>query len=241
MPFLRYESCPRCRDRGADRRGDNLALYTDGGAHCFSCGYHRGARFSGPRNVNRSLDGPKGLLPADFSREVPARGWQWLLQYGLGYKYWEPFVGWSETHQRLVLTVGEPTEFAIGRYLGDETGHRKWYAYGDMHKTPHVFGHGLGETTVVVEDLVSAHKVGQVCTCLPLFGTRIFSSVLPCLRWIGNPVLMWLDKDQDIHARKRAQWLNVMTGLPVRYLSTNDDPKSLSLETIRATISGQPS
>ena len=34
--FLGYEACPKCRDRGADRRGDNLAIYSDGGRHCFA-------------------------------------------------------------------------------------------------------------------------------------------------------------------------------------------------------------
>jgi hypothetical protein len=34
--FLGYEACPKCRDRGGDRAGDNLALYADGGKHCFA-------------------------------------------------------------------------------------------------------------------------------------------------------------------------------------------------------------
>ena len=34
--FLRHENCPRCGS------ADNLAVYTDGGKHCFTpdCGYH---------------------------------------------------------------------------------------------------------------------------------------------------------------------------------------------------------
>lgn len=33
--------CPRCRENGKDRTGDNLVVYPDGrGAHCFSCAYH---------------------------------------------------------------------------------------------------------------------------------------------------------------------------------------------------------
>lgn len=30
--------CPKCREKGEDRSGDNLHLYADG-AHCFKCGY----------------------------------------------------------------------------------------------------------------------------------------------------------------------------------------------------------
>lgn len=38
--FLRKEPCPRCREQGNDKSGDNLAIYSDGSYHCFSeCGY----------------------------------------------------------------------------------------------------------------------------------------------------------------------------------------------------------
>ena len=37
--FLRHEVCPSCRENGLDTDGDNLARYTDGGAHCFACKY----------------------------------------------------------------------------------------------------------------------------------------------------------------------------------------------------------
>lgn len=33
------EACPECRSIGRDNSGNNLARYSDGGAHCFSCGY----------------------------------------------------------------------------------------------------------------------------------------------------------------------------------------------------------
>src|SRR4051812_33564489 len=117
--FLGYESCPNCRRIGGDRRGDNLALYDDGGWHCFSCGNHRSGRFTPPSQRKVDEHENKGY-PADFSREVPARAWQWLLQYGLGWKYWQPFVGWSEKESRLVITTDN---CAIGRYIpGDVEG-----------------------------------------------------------------------------------------------------------------------
>lgn len=33
------EPCPKCRSRGQDKSGDNLAVYDDGSKHCFACGY----------------------------------------------------------------------------------------------------------------------------------------------------------------------------------------------------------
>lgn len=37
---LRHEQCPQCAANGNDRSHDNMAVYSDGGKHCFACGYH---------------------------------------------------------------------------------------------------------------------------------------------------------------------------------------------------------
>lgn len=34
------DACPKCREAGGDRAGNNLVIYEDGGAHCFACKYH---------------------------------------------------------------------------------------------------------------------------------------------------------------------------------------------------------
>jgi twinkle protein len=34
------EPCPKCRDKGNDRTGDNLARYSDGHGYCFACEHH---------------------------------------------------------------------------------------------------------------------------------------------------------------------------------------------------------
>lgn len=37
---LHHEQCPQCAANGNDRSRDNMAVYSDGGKHCFACGYH---------------------------------------------------------------------------------------------------------------------------------------------------------------------------------------------------------
>jgi hypothetical protein len=233
--FLRYEPCPRCVAAGRDRRGDNLATYSDGGYHCFSCGLHRGARLPWVEKQKEEVNDPT-MLPPDFTREVPTEAWKWLLQYGLSWKYWSPFVGWSEKYSRLVFTVGNPIQFSIGRLIGKED-KRKWFVWGNSHDKAHVIGDDFKSGPVVlVEDIVSAHKVGQVATCIPVFGTRVFAGIVLALRHLGQPVIMWLDEDQRGAATGRATWLSLMTGLPVQYVFTKRDPKELSLEVIKATV-----
>ena len=198
----------------------------------------------------------KKVLPSDFSRDVPARAWKWLLQYGLGYSYWQKYCGYSEKDQRLIFTVGEPTDFSIGRLIqSEETSSdsevrsdsgpilhsvragRKWHCYGDAHKTAHIIGEAATSNSIVlVEDIVSAHKVGQITRCIPLFGTNVFDSVVSCLRLYKSPVIMWLDKDQQDYARKRAMKLSMLTGCDTRFVFTDKDPKELSIKDIEEVI-----
>jgi hypothetical protein len=134
---------------------------------------------------------------------------------------------------RLVFPNGD---FSIGRYLGPpDPKARKWWVWGDDKKRPLVFGEN-NERVVLVEDLLSAHKVGQVVQAIPLLGTRVWPAVVPILRHLGAPITMWLDQDQEEHARKRATHLSILTGLPVSYVFTKDDPKLLSLDIIREKL-----
>lgn len=238
--FLHYERCPRCTENGRDRRGDNLAVYNDGGAYCFSCGHHRNSTQFVPRPKEKIV-GTTSVLPSDFERHVPTAGWQWLLQYGLGWKYWSPYVGWSEKHSRLIITCGKPVAFGMGRLIGrpETNKERKWYAYGNVHTRPEIIGDYTtngSKLVCLVEDVVSAHKVGQCSTTIPLFGTQISPPLIPCLRHIGLPVVMWLDKDQDGAAARRATSLSLLTGLRVSYISTENDPKEKSLDFIREKL-----
>lgn len=206
---LRYEPCPKCREQGQDRSGDNLAVYSDGSSYCFA----RHGRIS---NANVLLapereeldDGTKSVLPRDFTREIPAAAWKWLLQYGLPFSYWKAYCGYSPVEERLVFTVGNPVRFSIGRYCGADAGERaksdptfrKWYMWGD-HRSgpPELLGNpdsSEAKGVVLVEDLISAHKVAQVIPSIPLFGSTINEKVIAAVRALDRPVIVWLDADQ---------------------------------------------
>lgn len=245
--FLRFEPCPKCVAEGRDKAGDNLGRYNDGGAHCFSCGHHEWPKHQLKfltKEVN--VDENKAVLPLDFTREIPARGWKWLLQYGLSYQYWKPYTGYSEKENRLVFTVGNPTAFSIGRYLGDpkdtdDKGRpmRKWFMWGDGHRYVEVLGNSKTSPCIVlVEDLISAHKVSQVATCIPLFGTTIHDVVINKLmkEFNDRPVLLWLDADQYSLLAKKVHKLSTFIKWPVRYIHTTKDPKEYSIEEINTIL-----
>lgn len=239
MKRYHYEQCPQCAKRGNDTRADNLVKYTDGSAHCFACGYHLFAKCSSFYNRTAGVEEnvPKALLPADFSREVPATALKWLLQWGLPYSYWRESIGYSEAEERLVFRVGNPMAFSIGRYVGgqrDQNQPRKWYVWGDCHK--HVEPIGEGSTILLVEDIISAHKVGQLTTCIPLFGTNIFNAAIYYLLAENKPVKIWLDKDQEGLVKKKASRLSSIIQQSVDIIVTEKDPKCYDLCKIQQII-----
>lgn len=227
-----HEPCPKCVANGRDRRGDNLGVYDDGSKHCFSCGWHRGPRHSVRFKLEEVIkDDEKAVLPRDFTREVPAEGWKWLLQYGLPYSYWKPYTGYSPSHNRLVLTFGQPVKFSIGRALSKDD--RKWRFWGDGHKYAELIGEDNDRPIVLVEDLISAHKVGQVTQALCLFGTHIHDVALKVLMDAKKPVTLWLDDDQYSLLPAKVNRLKTFLKHPVRFVRSDKDPKDYDLNTIK--------
>jgi hypothetical protein len=166
---------------------------------------------------------------------VPTVGWKWLLQYGLPYSYWNEFVGYSPHYERLVLTVGTPIQFSIGRHIGTEK-RPKWLSWGDCHRHCEIINESADGPIVIGEDLISAHKIGQQATAIPLFGTKIHPCHMYFLNSNNRSIILWLDKDQEGTVMKQASWLQMMTGKPVNVVITDKDPKELSNEEISKHI-----
>lgn len=240
--FLKYLPCPRCQSNGRDTRGDNLGVWENGHQHCFSCGHHVFPKHYVP--VSKETHAPKNKLPIDFTREVPATALKWLLQYGLPWSYWKEQIGFSPSEKRLVFLVGDPIQFSIGRLVEepDETAssakRRKWYVWGDSHKHAEIVGKPEGKAVVLVEDIVSAHKVvnaGEFVS-IPLFGTEVHKPALYYLLMENKPVYLWLDKDQQVDVYRKAAQLQGLLGRYVRTVVTEKDPKALDFETIKERI-----
>ena len=236
---VQFVPCPRCQANGRDTRGDNLAIYYDDSKHCFACGFHTfpkhyvGLHEPIPKQIKR-------LLPNDWQREVPRHALQWLLQWELPYSYWKENIGYSPKEERLVFRVGSPQlAFSIGRYLpvGEPTERpRKWYVWGNPDRHCEVIGARPDGAIILVEDLISAHKVGQVSECIPLFGTVVHNAVLYYLMNSSKPVKFWLDKDQESPVKKKAVQLQSLIDRPVDIIVTDKDPKCLDLKKIQSIL-----
>ena len=238
---VRNEACPICQSNGRDTRGDNLAVYEDNSKYCFSCHSSFLSQYYIPKpKVN---DGPKSLCPGDLTREIPGKALKWLLQFGLHWDYWKESVSYSPHYERLVFEVrnGHNLVFSIGRYFGSNKD-PKWFVWGDCHKHCEVVNPtGLlwrptdereNRPIVLVEDLISAHKVGQVATCVPLFGTKVHPCHYYYLMQEQRPIVLWLDKDQEYNVKRLAMHIESIVGQPIQINTTKYDPKLLAFDDI---------
>lgn len=67
--FTRHEPCPRCRERGQDKRGNNLARYSDGHAYCHACGYYE----SGDKDRSENNRKTSEKQPGNKTRPAPVQ------------------------------------------------------------------------------------------------------------------------------------------------------------------------
>ena len=92
-----------------------------------------------------------------------------------------------------------------------------------------------GQTVVLVEDLLSMMKVGEVCKCFTLLGTSLKEKFLTKL--IGrDEVLIWLDPDEPGQraARKIAKQLRGL--VKTRIIHSDVDPKYLSVDKVKELL-----
>ena len=90
---------------------------------------------------------------------------------------------------------------------------------------------------ILVEDLISAHKIAAAgFTAIPLFGTRLHNCHIYFLQSDPRPVVMWLDKDKEFYVKRYSIKISSLINKVVKTISTEKDPKCLSLERIRTLI-----
>lgn len=220
MAFIKFHPCGRCGSR------DNLAEYTDG-FHCFGCGYH-----AMKRNLSRFKPLSKANLYDDITLEktLAIDHLKWLLGYGLSSKECEQFKSCYKKGEKavnlLVLTHGadywQARNFGYGvKYLS--SGKKPFIVYGQ------------GDVLVLVEDIISAVKVGRQYVAVPMLGSKPASEwniyIKPYKR-----VIIWGDRDkarQNVTlSRRLGEWL----GKKIEVVISEKDPKEYTDNEIKEFI-----
>lgn len=245
--FLRHTQCPQCAKDGRDRNGNNLGNYADGSVFCFSCGYRRSAkgieRLKAAASAGTTTLENQVCLPGDVEFSIPQRAWDFLGQYQLTKEdVNEHRIMWSEQWQRLIFPFfdGERLCGWQGRYLGDPhpvgKNPAKWYSQGNLQELLHICGQNSKNADqcgiVLVEDVISAIKVGHVCPASPLFGSHLSTKQAFRYNRFYQEIILWLDKDKARYSLLRDKSLNSL-GIKTRSVITEKDPKEYSEEEIQ--------
>jgi hypothetical protein len=166
-------------------------------------------------------------LPEDITNKLGREAYEWLLQYFEPKDF--PKCLYSSSERKLYFML-EGGAFQY-RYFGDNKDHPKWVGYGITENLIHITG--VGSTSLVlVEDIISAMKVGHIHPTLTLFGSNISLKRLATLKLLGyNEVIIWLDWDKREYAIKAAQ-LAQSIGLEAQVIHTKLDPKDYTFEEI---------
>lgn len=219
----------RCEFCGSSDAGTH---YEDGGFYCFSCrkGY-RGSAVVGYRSHKTNItEGHERIeFPPETIGYIPEIAQAWLDQYDLTKKelsLWR----WTSHQEMLIYPVyqGQTLTFWQGRYFPARM--PKTHNKGDLRGLPHVIEPGVaGDRLIVVEDVVSALKVGRHVDCLCMFGSSVRMEWLPWLRKRYKHVSLWFDYDkrkQAVAVKSRLNLLFPKTDIIV----TERDPKEYSNE-----------
>jgi hypothetical protein len=200
MSFLKHKECKDCGS--SDARG----VYKDGSEHCFSCGKHQFPENKSLESLEKQGNSKsqdvyfsKNVeLPIDFSENIPKEPLMWLEKYGITKQdIFINSIGWSESLGMLIFP-----------YFDDEDNVFFWQGRYFPAKKPKVFTCGLTSdivftnydsnerAVVIVEDPVSAIKVGKQISCLPLFGSHLSLNKARQLAKNFEYLIMWLDSDK---------------------------------------------
>ena len=219
--FIQLTACPACQMRGNDTKGDNLAEYTDN-FYCMACGYYKRKN---TLNRIRDLTAYNELKTTGvcdgitLSKTLAIDAKKWLLGYGLTDNEMQQF---SYDHENDVLYLYANDSYRVGRTFAKDASTR----YISKGRKP-VLTYGKGNVCVLVEDILSAIKVGRQYAAIPMLGAKPSDDVVNALKQYDS-VVLWGDADkmrENIVVRNK---LSERLSKPVKLCFTSLDPKEYS-------------
>lgn len=223
MAFIQFHPCPKCGSK------DNLAEYSEN-FYCFGCGYHkRKNTLARVRRLNAldvlKLDDVSNGITLSKTLAIDAK--KWLLGYGLTEEEMQQF---SYDYENDVLYLFFSASFRVGRVFAKDTKTR----YTSKGKKP-VLTYGTGNTCVLVEDIISAIKVGRQFVSIPMLGAKPTEEIIQALHSYDG-VVLWGDADkmrENIVVRNK---LSEMLGKQVKLCFTSLDPKCYNDLEVKTTL-----
>lgn len=258
----RAEPCPKCREKGRDRRGNNLQRWPDGHAHCFACTYHEWTEngttgYMGNilevENLkkNKMFEAPDLKLPDDATTNIDAVALIWLSKYDIEMTEVEQYkFHWSPSKKMLIFPFyanDYEDHHVKGKLMGwqgrsfNPNSQMQYYKVGGFIDFYNVlnFEEGEGDELIIVEDFISAIKIARRFTTMSLLGSQMSTPRMNGLKkWTKN-LIFWLDEDKADKAGELVRTAT-MLGFHARYVITKHDPKAYDNQTITETLERHP-
>jgi len=233
--FVNHTSCDACGS------SDALAHYSDGGKHCFSCGYTRGSSTSPYVKELEQSDEKVIKIPDDISFEYSQDCLAWVNKYGLtAQDLIKHNVKWSARYQQLIYIYQKMVGGGVGCVQArnfSPNAVSKYFNQGDATNVLPIYSStNRNSTLVIVEDSISAIKVSGYMDSLPLLG-----SYLPILKTLAikklcyDNVILWLDHDKYKNALVISEQFSYL-GVDSRVIVTDLDPKEYTMEYIKEKL-----
>jgi hypothetical protein len=273
---LRFNHSEYGASRCGDTRGRLYVRRVFGGElqFCHNCGYKRFVP-TGKRTPQEIMDNARQLtgtaeeatiesraiqLPYDFTTTLPTKAQVWLARYHITEQESSRCgMGYSNYLSRLIMPVraadGSLTYWQ-GRNLGEVTQTNPKYLNVRNKGAKNVFFRVRNDSEsayrsalCIVEDILSAIKVGRVCNSLALLGSYFPKELTQSelcksskdSKESGIPLydklFIWLDEDKYLTSLKEARHIKTLTPLVVRVVRTKKDPKEYNDEEIRRILS----
>lgn len=225
-------------DECNDRRGRLYSRFVNNGWvwHCFNCGKsgfekcspaERGKNYAQKRNMKTETDEKNTTceLPSDYR---PITKHKWLSDYGITEEECLAYrIGISEKMGRIILPIYDENELLLGyQARAIEKSNVKYITHKNTDK-PLLFlsNRRDGDRVVIVEDILSAIKVGRVAPAIAILGSPERAGKGVKLKIRGYPlVIIWFDADKLKSGLLWASHLKCL-GHDTSVVWTDRDPK----------------
>lgn len=224
--LIHKERCPKCSELGKDTQGDNLAVYDDGHAYCFGCGYYRSRNVSCFSDNGTTLEKHNIRLPGECSTDYTPDELNWVRQYELTRN---DLLKYNVLHCNKGLLFPVFDDGLLGYQIRTfKEGWPKWFGKGNFKDIFNILP--AKRALVLTEDIVSAIKVNMAGhASMPVYGSTIKNRFERLYKLGYRDVIIWLDPDMHTKVIKEVRWAH---GLRTRIIFSDKDPKDYSINEI---------
>lgn len=180
-------------------------------------------------------------LPDDYTKELSLEGRIWLYKAGLTPTDWSKYgIGYSPSSQRVVLPVYDTRgKLVWQQHRAVIAGQRPKYMQPSRDKGDTLYvAHpktGATDRAIIVEDILSAIRVGRHTTAISILGTKLSAGQAKRLAKFSE-ITTWLDGDRAGRAGSKAIRKSMSLVTSVSNIQTELDPKEYSDHEIRRIL-----